>query len=159
MSKVCCICKRDIDADTAPILAMSGYGNPKQLCPECDGHIVTLTESLDATEIARSIEALGESLTKSDTDDVQVIAIVTDMLEDAKEKMDAIENGSYTPEENEEDSEDEFEITEDLMETEEDRILDEEEARVSKKIDTITSWIAGAFFIATVVFLIIKSFF
>jgi len=120
---------------------------------------LSLEEALETTEIARSIEALGESLTKSDTDDVQVIAIVTDMLEDAKEKMDAIENGSYTPEENEEDSEDEFEITEDLMETEEDRILDEEEARVSKKIDTITSWIAGAFFIATVVFLIIKSFF
>ncbi len=158
MSKRCCICKKEIDGESAPILTMGGYGNPKQLCEECDAHIATVTESLDADQIGSGIAALGMALTQGDTDDPQIITIVTEILEEAKNKKDAIENGSYTPEE-EDEPEEEFEITEDLMETEEDKLLDEEEARVSKKVDTITSWIAGAFFIATMVFLIIKAFF
>ena len=137
---------------------MGGYGNPKLLCPDCDARVTTLTESLDAEEIGNAISELGAALTAGDTQDTQVIAIVTEMLEESKNKKDAIENGNYTPEEVTE-PEEEFEITEELEETEEDRLLDEEEARIAKKIDTVTSWIAGAFFIATVVFLIIKAFF
>ncbi len=157
MSK-CCICKRDADAENAPILIMSAYGIPRYICPDCEKTIDITKESTDPWEITEACQALGESLTAGDTGDTAVIDTVNTIIKEAHERSEAIKHGSYLPKEmNEEVSEDEdFEITEELLETEEDREKDQKDAKVGKIVDTVISWAAGLAFLAAVIIFIIE---
>ena len=176
MSK-CCICHRPTEAETSGILTMGGYGIPKYLCPECEEAVAITTSSEDSAEIRTAIEKLGRTLSAADTGDAQVISLVTGMIDEAGKRAQAIDDGSYIPRENAPiDSsegeveqtehgegaieklvdEDEFDITEDLEETEEDRLKDEKDAELTRKLDTVFSWISGALLIGVVIYFIIK---
>ena len=157
MSCNCCICHRPVADESAGILTMGGYATPKYLCEECEGAISVAAESEDSSEIRQAIEKLGTSLTKADTGDVRVINIVTEMIDDAGKRAEAIDNGTYVKEESDTTEEaEEFDITEELQETEEDKKLDEHEAAVNKKLDTVFSWVSAGLLALVVIFFIIR---
>lgn len=135
---------------------MSGYGNPKCVCSDCEALIERATLSRTPEEISSACKALGEALTYGNTGDEQVIESVNEIISSAKERHDAIQNGTYDFSLDEEDSDDNFDITEDIMETEEDRLKDERDAKISKIIDTVGSWAAGIILAGAVVFFVIK---
>ena len=110
---------------------------------------------MDAAEIREGCRKLGEALTRGDTGDESVIVTVNEIIAEAGEKAERIENGTYDPEEAK-DEEEEFDITEDLQETEEDRKLDEEEARANKVYNTVSSWVAGIIIVIALGFFIYK---
>ena len=142
MAKYCVICKRPIENEDPAILTMGGYGVPKYICEDCEHTIDAMNESTDTEEVRASCRKLGEALTHGDTGDENVIKTVNSLIADASERAARIDDGSYIPEENAESTDEEFDITEDLKETEEDRLLDEKEAEVNKKINTITTWVS-----------------
>lgn len=152
----CCICQFPIEKEDAPVIAMSGYGNPKCVCSNCEAIIETATESHDPDEITEACKKLGEVLTRGNTCDEQVIVNVNEIISAANERCVAIRDGEYDFSNDEENEDGEFDITDDLMETEEDRQQDEQDAKVSKLIDTIGSWAAGIIFAAFIIFFIIK---
>ena len=156
MAKKCCICQRGINSEDAPILAMGAYGSPKCICEECDKNIDTATHATDADEATEAIRKLGEALTLGNTYDPQIIETVNGIITEAAERADAIRNGSYDFENDSDNEEPEFELAEDMLESEEDRALDEKDARINKKIDTVTSWICGGILAAAVIFLIVS---
>ena len=155
MAKHCVICKRPIEKEDPAILMMGGYGVPKCICEECENTVDLLNESVDAAEIREGCRKLGEALTRGDTGDESVIVTVNEIIAEAGEKAERIENGTYNPEEAK-DEEEEFDITEDLQETEEDRKLDEEEARANKVYNTVSSWVAGIIIVIALGFFIYK---
>ena len=53
--KQCVICDKMIESEDAPILAMSGYGNPKLLCDECAEDIEIVTSERDCDKIAEAM--------------------------------------------------------------------------------------------------------
>ncbi len=154
----CCICKREVNADEAPILMMSAYGLPRYICPKCEADIDIAQESNDPEKIADSCKSLGESLTSGNTDDMAVIDAVNDIICAAGERSEAIKNGSYdfSSKKSSSDADEEFELTEDMLETEEDRQKDEREAKISKIADTVISWASGIILLAAVIFFIVK---
>ncbi len=160
----CCICKKNVEQECAPILMMSAYGIPRYICPECESAIDKAMESLDPETINDSCRKLGESLTAGNTDDTAVIDEVNKIIFDAKSRCKKIKDGTYSEDENSENgkdsdavkNEEEFELTEDLLETEEDRAKDEHDAKVAKIVDTAVSWAAGIMIVAAIVFFIIK---
>ena len=155
MARHCVICKRPIEKEDPAILMMGGYGVPKCICEECENTVDLLNESVDAAEIREGCRKLGEALTRGDTGDESVIVTVNEIIAEAGEKAERIENGTYDPEEAK-DEEEEFDITEDLQETEEDRKLDEEEARANKIYNTVSSWVAGIIIVIALGFFIYK---
>lgn len=156
MNKLCCICQHPIEKDDAPVIAMSGYGNPKCACERCEALIDTATRSREPDEITNSCKALGEALTSGNTGDEQVIEAVNDIIRTASERCTAIKDGTYDFALDEAAAEDEFDITEELEESEEDREKDARDEKIVKIIDTVTSWAAGIILTAAVIFFIIK---
>lgn len=155
-NKNCCICQSPIEKEDAPVIAMSGYGNPKCACSECEALIEKATASRNPEEITEACKELGEALTRGNTGDEQVIESVNRIIISSSERCEAIKAGTYDFSLDEENEEDEFEITEDLAETEEDRAKDERDEKISKIIDTIGAWAAGIILVGAVVFFIIK---
>jgi hypothetical protein len=133
---------------------MGGFGVPKCICEECEKNIDLINESLDPDEIREECRKLGEALTRGDTGDETVIDAVNAIIAGASEKAERIQDGTYVPET--EESEEEFEITEALQETEEDRKLDEEEARVNKITNTVTTWVSAVIILIAIGFFIYK---
>ena len=127
----CCICQFPIDKDDAPVIAMSGYGNPKCACSSCEAIIETATTSHDPDEIAEACKELGEALTRGNTGDEQIIDSVNEIIRTANERGSAIRDGSYDFSLDEEGGE-EFDIPEELLESEEDKAKDEHDAKISK---------------------------
>ena len=156
MDKICCICKRPIESEDAPILAMGAYGSPKCICEECESSIEVATHATDADEATEAIRKLGEALTVGNTGDPQVIETVNAIITEAGERAEAIRDGSYDFADDEESDEPEFELDEDMLESEEDRARDEKEAKTNKIVDTVTAWICGAILVAAVVFFILN---
>ena len=156
MNKLCCICQYPIEKDDAPVIAMSGYGNPKCACAKCEALIDTATTSREPDEISDACKSLGEALTSGNTGDEQVIEAVNDIIRTASERCTAIKDGTYDFALDEATAEDEFDITEELEESEEDREKDARDERIVKMIDTVTSWAAGIILTAAVVFFILK---
>ena len=153
----CCICKKEIDSNTATILFMSGAGIPRCICEECDKNVETMTAGRDPDAIITSCRELAGALERGETGEERVIMLVGEMLGAAKERADKIRAGEYDFSLDEAaDEGEEFELTDDMLETEEDRALDEKEARVNKILDTVTSWTMGIALVAAVVFFIIK---
>lgn len=156
LSKNCCICQAEITKEDAPVIAMSAYGNPKCVCEECEGLIDKATLSREPDQITDACRSLGESLTRGNTCDEQVIGTVNEIIKNATERCEKIADGSYDFSLDEKGDEEEFDITDDIKESEEDRLQDEKDAKAAKILDTITSWAAGIIFVGAVAFFIFK---
>ena len=156
MSK-CCICGREITDENAPVLFMSGFGNPRLVCSTCEEHIDVANNGCEPEKIEEACRALASDLEAHNTDETAVINAVGKILLSARDRKNAIEDGSYDFSSDESTTEEEeFDITEDLMETEEDRALDEAEKLRSDKLDKIISWISGIAFAGVAVYIILK---
>lgn len=168
MQKLCCICNKIVDSDTAPILTVGGYGNAKYLCEECATDLDTATSARDFDTIKSAMDSIGEKMGKNNIDDELVIATVGELFIGAKERAKAIEAGEYDfsredadgatdieisedteadTEESGEESE-EFDIPEELRETEEDRELDAKEKKQGAFYDKIFNWISLGIIVA-----------
>ena len=153
--KSCSLCRESVDAESAPILAMGGFGNPRYLCDECASDIECALYEKDADKIEESMQRLSEKL-KADPDDKVTMEAIGDIFSKAGERAKKIKEGTYDfSEDTEEESEEFDEIPEELCETEEDRIQDEKDAEKARKFDRISNWITtGVLLLAAVLFII-----
>lgn len=145
MEKLCSICNKKVDSETAAILTIGGYGNPKYICEECDGDFAGATGAKDIEVIKASMDRISKKLTSSGQTDKLVLKSVGEIMEQASSRAQKIQGGDYDfSAEETEDSYEEQGIPEELKETEEDKELDRKEAERNKKIDKIINWVSAA---------------
>ena len=161
MSKICCTCLKRFENADAPVLAMGAYGTPKLLCPNCADLVEKVTLSREYDEIAESMNAITDTMSKANVDDRVTVETMTELLKVSAERAQKIKLGEYDfalDEENDEDEDSESfdDIPEELQETEEDRLLDEEEAEKLKKFDRVLNWLWIGVGIGVAVMIVIK---
>lgn len=154
----CAICRCEIDNETAPIIAMGGFGQPRYICDGCAKRIDVMNESLDSEEIRAAMSYLAETMSNNASDDMVAHNAVKVMLIEAGDRLKKIEDGSYIEEEA---SDGELlEIPEELVETEEDIELDRQDKIKLEKFDKVFNWISigliSAVVIAAIIYFIIR---
>ena len=152
----CSICKREVDENEAPILAMGGFGNPKYLCAECAEDIDNVIGAKEAERIELAMAKISGKLSESDTDDMLVAETIKEIFSAAGERAQKIRNGTYDFSEDEAENDEITDVPEELLETEEDKARDEREAKAAKLFDKIFNWVALAAFAVTIVIFIIN---
>lgn len=144
MEKLCSVCNKKVDSETAAILTIGGYGNPKYICEECDGDFAEATEAKDLEAIKSAMDRIGKKMSLADPNDKLVLKTVEDIMTEASARAKKIQEGTYDfSAEEAEESKEEQEIPEELRETEEDKELDRKEAERNKKIDKIINWVSA----------------
>lgn len=144
MEKLCSVCNKKVDSETAAILTVGGYGNPKYICEECDGDFAEATGARDVEAIKSAMDRIGRKMSLSDPNDKLVLKTVEDIMAEASARAKKIQEGMYDfSAEEAEGSKEEQEIPEELRETEEDKELDRMEAERNKKIDRIINWVSA----------------
>ncbi len=154
--KNCSICKRTIDTENAPILAMGGFGNPRFLCNECASDVESALYGRDTEKIEASMQSISKKLAASSNDDGLTIETVSDIFAKAGERAKSIKDGTYDFSADESEEEVFDEIPEELQESEEDIELDRKDAETAKKIDKISNWITLGVLVAALTFFIVK---
>lgn len=145
MEKLCCICNKKVDSETAAILTIGGYGNSKYICDVCDGDFAEATGAKDIEAIKASMDRISKKLTSSGQTDELVLKSVGEIMEQASSRAKKIQEGAYDfSAEEAEESDEEQQIPEELRETEEDKELDRKEAERSKRFDKIINWVSAA---------------
>ena len=153
----CCICRADIDPETAPLLTLGGYGNPRYLCDDCARLMDEVMRGTEYSAIDTAMDELASRMENADSDDRVVLNTVTSIFTAATERAEKIKEGTYdfalddSPIDGEDAPED---LPPELCETEEDRLLDEKEANTSKKWDKVTNWVNLGILLAAIGFLI-----
>ena len=154
MESVCCICKSQLDAESAAILTLSGYGTPRYICDGCDADISLSTSARDLSEIGAAMDRISKKMTKHNPEDPLVLKSVEEIMASANERAEKIKAGDYDFSAEDALSEEADEqIPEELLESEEDRELDRIEAEKNKKLDKITNIICLAIIAAAIGFL------
>lgn len=144
MEKLCSVCNKKVDSETAAILTIGGYGNPKYICEECDGDFAEATGAKDLEAIKSAMDRIGKKMSLADPNDKLVLKTVEDIMTEASSRAKKIQEGTYDFSAEEKDSsKEEQEIPEELRETEEDKELDRKEAERNKKIDKIINWVSA----------------
>ena len=157
---VCSICGKVIEREDAPVLTISGYGNPRYLCDECSGEMDVAMSAREVDEIEAAIKTLGDKMNVC-TDDHAVSALYS-FIGVACDRRVKIKDGTYDfaiDERMKELAEEEVafdEIPEELQETEEDKELDRREAEKQKKFDDIMNWVSLIAIGGAVVYLILS---
>lgn len=157
--KICCICKREVDPEVAPLLGSNAFVASRYLCPECESDLDEATTATTAQLIGAAMDRISAKLAENDIEDKITLSTLDSIMSEASERAEQIQNGTYDFASDEEVPE---EIPEELLETEEDRELDRIEEEKSKKIDKIFDWITFALlfaFVAFVAYFIIVNFF
>lgn len=149
MEKLCAVCKKKVDSETAAILTLGGYANAKYLCEECDSDMEIATRSRDCSEISSAMDRITKKMSDAGIDDKLSLKTVSELLSEAKERAEKIKLGEYDFAEEEENDAAVEEVPEELRETEEDKILDEKEREQNKKIDRVIGIISGIVISAT----------
>lgn len=154
MEKLCSICNKSVDSETAAILTIGGFGNPKYICEECDGDFADATGAKDINEISAAMDRISKKMTSIGTDDKLVLKSVKEIMEEASLRAEKIKNGTYdfSIEENNRECGDDS-VPEELRETEEDKELDRKESERNKKLDKITNWVCIGVLIALLGFI------
>ena len=155
---ICSICGKAIEREDAPVLTISGYGNPRYLCDECSAEMDLAMSSRDPEEIEANIKVLGDKMNACNDD--HAAAAMYSFIGVACDRLVKIKEGTYDFSVDEKmkemvEGESSFdEIPEELQETEEDKLLDEKEAAANAKFDKLMNklWIvlgagAGAYII------------
>ena len=153
--KKCTVCKVMFDGESAAVLTMSGFGNARYICPECEELMDTATLGKDYVQIKEAIDSLGERASIDAADGVAFDAF-TEIIGGAVERAEKIKNGEYDFSLDEQTDEGFEEVPEELCESEEDRALDEKDAKVSAVVDKVTSWICAGIIAAVVIFFMIR---
>ena len=142
MEKLCSLCKAKVDSETAALLTMGGFGNPKYVCQECDTDLNTATLGREISDISSSMDRISKKMLKSGVTDEQVLATVDEIMLEAKARAEKIKLGEYDFALDEQDEPIDEEIPEELRESEEDREKAEEEEKATKKAEKIANVIS-----------------
>ena len=166
MTKLCSICKKEINSEDASILAMGGFGNPKYICDDCAEELDKVVRGQDYDEIMSSMAVISDKISRSSIDDQLTVDTVKSLFSEAKDRAEKIKSGDYdfSLDAIEDDAADD--IPEALKETEEDRMLDEEERienekrnEIARKFDLYLFYpLIGAMFIGALTYIIITRF-
>ncbi len=144
MEKLCSVCNKKVDSETAAILTIGGFGNPKYICEECDGDFAEATGASNIEAIKAAMDRISKKMTLADQTDKLTLSAVGEIMEEASERAKKIQEGTYDfSAEKNGDSDGEQDIPEELRETEEDKELDRKEAERNKKIDKIINWVSA----------------
>ena len=156
----CSLCKRAIDMENAAILTVSGVGNKRYLCDECEALVLRALKSREPEDIGSAVREIGITMENSDVEDGVVITEMNSILTTAKDRAEKIEAGEYDFS-LDEDPEDE--PLPELENTEEEKPLSDEERaelerreRISKLFDKITTWASIAIIAGAVIYFIIR---
>ena len=153
--KHCSLCKKAIESEEPAILTMSGFGNPRYICEECEKDLDNATLSREPEIISEAIENIGKKIQAANNDDSLILETVSDIIENATERGEMIRNGVYDFENDEISSgEENDEVPEELLETEEDKELDEKEAKKNAKLDKAIDLITLAVFAGAIGYII-----
>ena len=133
----CCICKSEVDKESAPILTMGGFGNPRYLCDKCAGALDCASTARNVPDIEAAMAYLSKKLTDTGVEDKTVLDTVSDMFSEAGERAKQIKNGTYDFSNDETENEADTDVPEELLESEEDKALDLAEAETNKKLDKV----------------------
>lgn len=158
MENLCCICKRELDPEAAPLLTMSAIGNPRYICPLCDEDMSIATTDRSTEHIFAAMDRIGKSLSDNKIEDSLVLDTVKEIMTGARERAEKIKLGEYDFSEEEAAAEEEDGVPEELQETEEDKRLEEEEAKRNAKLDKITNWVCLAILLGAVGYFIYRVF-
>lgn len=158
MEKLCAVCKKKVDSETAAILTLGGYANAKYLCEECDADMEIATRSRECSEISGAMDRITKKMSAAEIDDKLSLKTVSDLLAEAKDRAEQISRGEYDFAKEEEDDAAVEEVPEELRETEEDKIRDEEEREQNKRIDRIIGVISAVVISATFAYIAYRLF-
>lgn len=137
---------------------MSGFGNPRHICEECEKDLDEATLSREPEVISAAIERIGKKIKAANNDDGLILATVSEIIENATERGEMIKEGVYDFENDElanEESSDE--VPEELLESEEDKERDDNEKKRNEKFDKIFNWITAAIFAVAVGFILYRA--
>ena len=84
--KLCAICRKEVDAENAPILSMGSYGNPKYLCDECASDIDLAVTSKNGDEIEAAMQKVSSKLADTGAEDTVVVNALKDIFTAAGER-------------------------------------------------------------------------
>ena len=129
----CAVCGSEVESEEPAILTVSGYGNPRYLCEECEESYNVLINSIDRDELNSAVEKIYEHINRRGVDDDAVLNTTSEIIETAKARMESVKLGTYDPNEKEE----EEEIPEELLMTEEEIEEEEEENKKNEKLEKI----------------------
>lgn len=132
----CCICKKEIEREDAPVLTMGASGTPRLLCDECDGLLETVTCGKEITEIENAMAEVSHRVSNGNPDNATCDVLEVIMTR-ASERGAAIRAGRYDFSLDNQEVEGFDEIPEELQETEEDIQKDLEDEEKMKKFDKV----------------------
>ncbi|MBQ8689928.1 MAG: hypothetical protein IJ515_06165 [Clostridia bacterium] len=156
MEKRCSLCKRIVDSETAEILAMGGFGDPKYICDECAADIETATTSHEFEEIKSAMSRISDKMANNDIINRTTLSAIEEIFTDAKERAQRIKDGTYDFSEDEASvPEESLEVPEELRESDEDRALDEKENKPHKTLNLIIDIVAAAVLVASITFFVL----
>ena len=157
----CSICYSDAP-ENAAILALGRLGNPRYLCPGCDALLDEVTSGTSYDSIKEAFDKLSDKIAGADSEDEVVKEALETIFAEAKDRAEAIRLGTYDFALDEHESEEvgaetdseglEFGLPDEEEElTPEELAERERKEKIAKRIDTVTTWICGAIFAATVI--------
>ncbi|MBR2931104.1 MAG: hypothetical protein IKC32_07755 [Clostridia bacterium] len=150
----CSLCRKGIEEEGAPILAISGAGIPRYLCEECAAEVELAAGSLDVEQIKASVSSISDKISAYGLEDGVTMKTVGDILSAATKRAKAIEDGNYDPDAECAEGEELEELPEELLESEEDKLLDEKEAEAAAKLDKVMNWVWAGVLIGVAAFMV-----
>ena len=72
---------------------MSGFGNPRHICPSCEKDLDEATLSKEPEVISAAIERIGKKIQNANNDDKLILDVVSGIIENATERGEMIKNG------------------------------------------------------------------
>ena len=158
MNEVCSICKNPVDAESAAVLSVGGFGTPRYMCAECESDFDEMTRSRDVESINLAIARIGKKLDDSGIDDKVTLRTVEEVMKSSAERKEKIKSGTYDfCEEEELDAESEEDgVPPELRESEEDIENERIKAEKYKKIDNFTNWVLLGVFLGALGFIVYR---
>ena len=153
--KKCSLCTKRLEKEEPEILTVGSYGVARYLCDECAALLDKMTLSTELSDIKDAYDAVVEKMLDGPLIDESANETLQNMLVSAKERAEAIKNGTYDFS-LDEPTDEMDDIPEELLETEEDIELDRKREQRAEKIDKVLNVFIIAAIVAAAIFVITR---
>ena len=153
--KKCSLCTKRLEKEEPQILTVGSYGVARYLCDECAALLDKMTLSTEISDIKDAYDAVVEKMLDGPLIDESANETLQNMLVSAKERAEAIKNGTYDFS-LDEPTDEMDDIPEELLETEEDIELDRKREQRAEKIDKVLNVFIIAAIVAAAIFVITR---
>ena len=153
--KKCSLCTKRLEKEEPEILTVGSYGVARYLCDDCAALLDKMTLSTEISDIKDAYDAVVEKMLDGPLIDESANETLQNMLVSAKERAEAIKNGTYNFS-LDEPTDEMDDIPEELLETEEDIELDRKREQRAEKIDKVLNVFIIAAIVATAIFVITR---